>query len=145
VIRVTLEDTAVCALCRVKLRLLAVLSSQDGRPTYLFLLFIHVTDLEPNILLGEWARWVGHNVFEALRKSVWIKDQSREETYVQALVELLLLLVNYAETEVDLVGLLEAWLHAHNLREGLFGMLEGPIAIIQDANAVPQLGFLCGN
>jgi hypothetical protein len=108
-----------------------------GRPTYLFLLLIHVTNLEPNIFLREWARWVGHNVLEALKRSVWIKDQSREATYVQALIELLLLLVNYAETEVDLVGLLKSWLHAHDLREGLFGVLEGPVAIIQDAYAVP--------
>jgi hypothetical protein len=36
-------------------------------------------------------------------------------TYVQTLVEFLLLLVNYAKTEVDLVGLLKVRLHAHDL------------------------------
>lgn len=36
-------------------------------------------------------------------------------TYVQTLVELLLLFVDYAKTEVDLVGLLEVWLHTHDL------------------------------
>lgn len=40
---------------------------------------------------------------------------SCDATYVQALVELLLLLVNYTQTEVDLVGLLKGRLHTHDL------------------------------
>lgn len=36
-------------------------------------------------------------------------------TYVQTLVELLLLLIYYAEAEVDLVCLLEVGLHSHDL------------------------------
>ena len=43
--------------------------------------------------------------------------------YLETLTELLLLLINYAETEVDLVGLLKIWLHSHHLREGFFCML----------------------
>jgi hypothetical protein len=37
------------------------------------------------------------------------------DTYVQTLIELLLLLVYYTEAEVDLIGLLERGLHAHDL------------------------------
>lgn len=38
-----------------------------------------------------------------------------DDTNVQALIELLLLLVNYTQTEVDLVCLLKGRLHTHNL------------------------------
>lgn len=54
------------------------------------------------------------------------------------------MLVNYAQAEINLVGLLKSWLHAHDLRERLFGMLKGAIAIVKDTNAIPELGFLCG-
>jgi hypothetical protein len=64
-------------------------------------------------------------------------------TYVQTLIELLLLFVNYAKAKVDFVGLLKIWLHAHDLRECLFGMLKGSIAIVENSNAIPKLGFLC--
>jgi hypothetical protein len=37
------------------------------------------------------------------------------DTYVQTLIELLLLLVYYTQAEVDLIGLLERGLHAHDL------------------------------
>jgi hypothetical protein len=63
-------------------------------------------------------------------------------THVQTLVELLLLLVDYAEAKVDLVGLFEVGFHAHHLREGFFGMLKRSVAVIQDSNPVPELGFL---
>jgi hypothetical protein len=63
-------------------------------------------------------------------------------TYVQTLIELLLLLVNYAKTEVYLVSFFKIRLHAHDLRKGLFGMLERAIAIVEDTNTVPELGFL---
>jgi hypothetical protein len=63
-------------------------------------------------------------------------------THVQTLIELLLLLVYYAEAEVDLVGLFEGWLHAHDLRKCLFGVLEGSIAIVEDSNTIPKLRLL---
>ena len=63
-------------------------------------------------------------------------------TYVQTLVELLLLLVYYTQAEVDFVCLLEVGLHAHNLGESLFGVLKGAIAVVQNTNAVPKFGFL---
>jgi hypothetical protein len=63
-------------------------------------------------------------------------------TYVQTLVEFLLLLVDYAQAKVDLVRLLEVGFHAHDLGEGLFGMFQGAIAVVQNADPIPQLRFL---
>ena len=63
-------------------------------------------------------------------------------TYVETLVEFLLLLVYYAETEVDLVGFFKIGLHAHDLRESFLGVLQRAIPIVQYANAIPKLGFL---
>jgi hypothetical protein len=60
----------------------------------------------------------------------WISRQREANTYVQALVELLLLFINYAQTEINFVGLLEVWLHAHDLRKRLLGVFERSIAII---------------
>ena len=65
-------------------------------------------------------------------------------TYLQALLKLLLLLVYYAEAEVNLVGFLKARVHAHDLGEGFFGVFERAIAIVKDADAIPELGFLPG-
>jgi hypothetical protein len=62
--------------------------------------------------------------------------------YLERLSELSLLLVNYTKPEVDFVGLLEARLHAHDLGEGFFGMLERTVAIVQYADPIPQLGLL---
>jgi hypothetical protein len=110
VVGITLEDSAIGALCRFKL----------------FLLFVHMSDLEPDVFLSEWAGRVRDNVLET----------------VQTLVELLLLFVNYAKAEVNLVGLFKCRLHAHNLRESLFGVLEGSVAIIEYSDAVPKLRLL---
>jgi len=45
-------------------------------------------------------------------------------TNFKTLLKLLLLLVDYAKSEIDLVGLLKVWLHAHDLRECLLGMFK---------------------
>jgi hypothetical protein len=66
-------------------------------------------------------------------------------TYLQTLAELLLLLIDYTEAEVNLIGLLELGSHAHNLRKGFFGMVKGSITIVENANSIPELGFLGGN
>lgn len=63
-------------------------------------------------------------------------------TYIQTLIELLLLLVNYTQTEVDLVCFLKVGFHAHDLGECFLGMLQRAIAIVQNADAIPQLRFL---
>jgi len=110
VVGVPIEHTPVGGLGRLKV----------------FLLLVNVTNLEPDVFLGERTRRVVDDVFEAL----------------QTLAELLLLFVDDSETEINLVGLFKFGSHAHDLRESFLGMVEGAIAIIQDADAVPQLRFL---
>ena len=46
------------------------------------------------------------------------------EPYLKTLTKFLLLLVNDAETEVNLVRLLEIGLHPHHLRESFFRMFQ---------------------
>lgn len=92
----------------------------------LLLLLIDVPDLKPDVFFRQWSRRVGNNVFEA----------------IQTLVELLLLFINYAKTEVDFIGLLERGLHTHHLREGFFGVFQRPVTIVKNAYSIPQLGFL---
>jgi hypothetical protein len=58
------------------------------------------------------------------------------------LVELLLLLVYYAQAEINFIRLLKGGLHSHDLRKRLLGMLEGAIAIIENTNTIPEFGFL---
>lgn len=58
------------------------------------------------------------------------------------MVEFLLLLVYYPKTEIDLVCLFKVGLHAHDLREGFFGMLERAIAVVQDTDSVPEFWLL---
>lgn len=69
-VRVAVENSAVGRLSGVELENNGVrkLSTQacDFARTYVFLLLVNVTDLEPNIFLGQWARRVINNVLEAL-------------------------------------------------------------------------------
>lgn len=58
-------------------------------------------------------------------------------SYLKTLVILLLLFVDYAKTEVDLVGLLEIRLHLHDLGEGLFGMVQRPVSVVENTDTVP--------
>lgn len=44
--------------------------------------------------------------------------------HLKTLLKLLLLLVDYAEAEVDFVCLLKVRLHSHDLRESLFRVLK---------------------
>jgi hypothetical protein len=52
------------------------------------------------------------------------------------------LLVNDAEPEIDFIGLFKVLIHPKNAREGLFGVLERAIAIVENADAVPKLCIL---
>lgn len=85
-----------------------------------------MANLKVDVLLGQWARRVVHNVLEAL----------------QTLAEFLLLFVNNAEAEVNFVGLFKVGSHAHDLRESLFGMVERAIAIVENTDSIPKFGFL---
>jgi hypothetical protein len=64
-----------------------------------FLLFVHMADLKPDVLLGKGRWWRVDYVLEAL----------------QTLAVLLLLLVNYAKPEVDFVCLVKSRFHLHDL------------------------------
>lgn len=92
--------------------------------TYVFLLLVNMSNLEPDVLFGQRAWGIANNVFEALgRISHSSRLIARDLTYLQTLVKLLLLLVYDSQAEVDLIGLLEIWCHAHHLRESLFRMI----------------------
>lgn len=43
--------------------------------------------------------------------------------YIERLLVLVLLLVDYAEAEVYLMSLVKVRVHGHDLREGFFGMV----------------------
>ena len=63
--------------------------------------------------------------------------------YLERLVVLLLLLVNYAEAEINFMGLVKVRLHLHDLGEGLLSMLKGAVSVVQDADTVPKSRLLC--
>ena len=65
--------------------------------------------------------------------------------HLKTLLVLLLLFVDYAKPEVDLVGLLKVRRHLHHLREGLLGVFQRSVAIIQNAYSIPKLRFLSCN
>lgn len=84
-----------------------------------------MTDLKPDIFLGQWPRRIFDYILEALGTHQQLLARSRKaSTYLQALRVLLLLLVDYPKTKVNFVGLVKVWLHEHHLRKGFFGVLE---------------------
>ena len=88
-----------------------------------------MSNLEPDVFLIKGSWWIVDNVFEALN-SVSNDHSGVGDAYLKTLLKFLLLLVDYAKSEVDLVGLFEVRLHAHYLRECFFGVFERPISII---------------
>lgn len=112
--------------------------------THVFLLFVDMADLEPDVLFTEWPWRIADNVFEALSiVSVRVKSKTRSATNLKTLLVFVLLLVYDAQAEVDLIGLLKVGLHAHDLGEGFLCMIKRPIAVIEYTYAVPQFGLLC--
>lgn len=87
------------------------------------LLLIDVSNLEPNVHLAERMRRI---------------SQDLVKTFERLLVALKLL-VNDAEPEINLIRLFEIGIHMKDARKGFFGMLEGAIAVVEDADAIPQL------
>ena len=65
-IGITFQDAAVGALGCFELQTMLASFEQVQGCTYLFLLFVNMSDLEPDVLFGQRARWVGDDVFEAL-------------------------------------------------------------------------------
>ena len=88
---------------------------ENGGLTNVFLLFMNVSNLEPDVFLIQWTRWISDDVFKALERSVLRLAIDRCRTCLQTLLKFLLLLIDYAKSEVDLVGFLKVWLHAHYL------------------------------
>jgi len=66
-------------------------------------------------------------------------------SYLKTLLVFLLLFVNYAQTEIDLVGLFKVGLHPHDLRKCFFGMLQRTITVIKNSNAIPKFRLLTWN
>ncbi len=56
----------------------------------------------------------------------------------------LLLLVYYTQPEVDFVCLFKVWRHAHDLRKGFLGVIQGAISVVENADSIPEFGFLPG-
>lgn len=54
----------------------------------------------------------------------------------------MLLFVDDAKAEIDLVGFLEIRLHSHDLGKGFLGVLQGAISIVEYTDTVPELWFL---
>lgn len=63
-------------------------------------------------------------------------------TYVKRLLVLVLLLVDYAETEIYLMSLVKVGVHGHDLRECFLCMVQRAIAIIKNTYAIPKPRFL---
>ena len=65
-----------------------------------------------------------------------------EGTDLKTFAKLGLLLVYDTKAEINLVGLLEIRLHAHDLSEGFLGMLQRAVTVVQDTDAIPEFWFL---
>lgn len=103
---------------------------------------MNVANLEPYIVLSERLGRRRNDVPEALQK-VSIFDQvllfgNYSITYFQTVDKLRLLLVDYTQPEVNLIGLIKVRLDLHNLGKGLLGIVVTSITIIQYANSIPK-------
>ena len=143
VIWVSVENPSIRRLCGIVLERGSANNVQfpEGQ-AYIFLLLVHMPDLEPYVLFGERPGGVGHYVLEALIERQQRISRVILPSYLQTLVVLLLLLVDDTQPKVYLISLLKIRLHAHDLRECLFGVLEGTITVVKYSNAVPKLGLL---
>ena len=105
-------------------------------------------NLEPDIRMSEWTWRIAKDVVEA----------------IQRLLELALLFVDYPKTEKNLVLLVEfqilkenpsglmfwrwgvekgqTFAHAEDRGECLFGMVEGAISVVENADSIPKLWVL---
>lgn len=66
----------------------------------------------------------------------------KETTYVKTLAELGLLLVDYAEAEINLVRFFEIRLNLHDLRKGFLGVVVTTVPIVEYTDPIPQHGVL---
>ena len=129
---ISVQHTPVCQFGIVILLFRQrMLFNAKANSAYIFLLLMDVTDLKPNILFCQWGRWNGNNISETLelvnipRSLCWL-----QVTYLQTLLVLLLLLVNYAKTEINFISLFKIRLHSHDLRKCFLSVFKRPISII---------------
>lgn len=71
-----------------------------------------------------------------------IQTKAVIDPYIQTVAEFLLLLVYYAQAEVDFVGLFKVRGHTHNLGESLLGMVERTVAVVEYSNSIPEFWLL---
>lgn len=79
---------------------------------------MYMANLKPDILFVQRPWRIVDNIPEALCTVVLVSDRQHEDfhfSYLQTLLEFLLLLIDYAKSEVDFICLLEVWLHSHHL------------------------------
>jgi hypothetical protein len=98
-----------------------------------------MSDLEPNILNGQWFGWIRNNISKALSCQL---GQCTMSTHVQTFRILGLLLIDYTQAKVDFVGLVKVWGHAHDLTESFLCVVQRAVTVIQYTNSVPKLWFL---
>jgi hypothetical protein len=94
----------------------------------ILLLLKDMPNLEPNIRMSEWTWRIAKDVVEA----------------IQRLLELALLFVDYPKTEKNLVLFVkfQIFAHAEDRGECLFGMVEGAISVVENADSIPKLWVL---
>ena len=95
--------------------------------TDIFLLLMHVTNLEPNVFFIQWAWRIVDDVSKTLhitQSASYHQPSALQFTHLQALLKFLLLFIDYAKSEIDFICLLKVWLHPHDLRECFFSMIQ---------------------
>ena len=119
---------------------------RSGHEAYIILLFVHVSDLEPDVRVG---------------KGIWGTLKDLLEAAKTFLV-FAALLIDYAQSKKDFIGLVEVQVckesnqsghicpteekhtlvHPEDRGEGFFGMIQGPVAIVKNTDAIPQFGII---
>jgi hypothetical protein len=99
------------------------------------LLFVNVSDLKVDIMLGQGFRRVRENI------STQFSDGKLPKT-LQRRIVLLMLLVNNPQPKVDLIRLFKVWIHSNDRGEGFLGMLKASVPVVQDSNPIPELWIL---
>lgn len=63
---VSVKYTTICTFCIIVLETISWEGAKLEQATYVFLLLVDMSDLEPNVLFGKWSWWHRDNVAEAL-------------------------------------------------------------------------------
>lgn len=74
VIGIAFKHTHVSCLCIVILHIISIVQMSVG-DTHIFLLLVNMTNLKPDILLGQRIGWKGYDISKALWESVIVKQE----------------------------------------------------------------------